>query len=231
MLLLCLCMPALSESTEASFVFRNGIQFGMTMDQVESLVQEQLNAAGLQDVSEIYRDEITTEDWGIDAYSGMIGTDMDDAKDTTGYFFGTDETKGLIEIIYIVKDLTGAAMGTSSTLPAAGEELAELDYQMIDTALTEKYGLPRESSMALSPYWQFMIENGYGYASGRYSQNLLIRISHRLVRLGGGKAVLIEHVWLDNSGTNAVSYLEISETEYEYRMKKKNIQDYLNEML
>ena len=236
-LMLCLCMPALTESMETTFIFRNGIQFGMSIDDVKEL-EDSLN----QDKYYCSAANLTTiEQTGQKCLMVLQGLGAYCTVSATAYVFSADETgqdEVLTDIYWECIDASAAAelyragnqplSGNSMVQPLFSDKTALKDYEQIEQILTPKYGHGMESDRILSGYMQDTIKE-YNIDDA----NKLV--SHRLLRTDKG-LILIEHGLVPNMTTedtsaNYVHYFLITEEEYTRRMQANAVGEYLNQML
>lgn len=234
LLLLCFCLPVCAENT---FTYQNGIQFGMTLEEVKNL--EDARNAG----NDWY---IGGQSGSLEMHNGHLYTILNSSQgnyhissETIGYIFPQNsDDSTLQEIMWLCFDLSSAASlrkldyaawqnGQVSFESVNSFERVLMDYEMIEQTLSQKYGAGTESSRLFSPYI-----NEYMETSGYLPENFDFKVMHHLVQHEENITVVEHFIWYESDKyTNVVCYFQMSMDEYDHLMQQNLIQEFLNNAL
>lgn len=233
-LLLCFCFPVCAENT---FTYQNGIQFGMTLEEVKNL--EDARNAGNDWYQSIQNSSMEMKNG--DLYTILISSQGDYyiSSEVIGYIFPQNSNDSTMqEIMWMCFDLSSAASlrnldyaafqsVQASFEPVNSYERVLMDYEMIEQTLSQKYGPGNESSKLISSYINEYIET-----SGYLPNDLDFQIMHHLVQQEEDVIVIEHFVWYEsNKYANCVCYFQMSNDEYDHLMQQNLIQEFLNNAL
>ena len=234
LLLICICLPACAEN---AFTYQNGIQFGMTLEEVKAL--EDARNAG----NDWYQNG---QNSSMEMHNGHLYTILNSSQgnyhigsEMIGYIFPKNaDDSTLQEIMWLCFDLSSAASlrkldyiawqnGQVSFEPVNSFERILMDYELIEQTLSQKYGDGIESSRILSPYISEYIET-----SGYMPENFDFMVMHHLVQHEENITVVEHFIWYESvQYANTVCYFQMTRDEYDHIMQQDLIQEFLNNAL
>lgn len=230
LLLICICLPACAEN---AFTYQNGIQFGMTLEEVKAL--EDARNAGNDWYQSGQSSSMEMHNGHLYTILNSIQGSFPNCPETTGYIFSQNSGNIVLqEIMWLCFDLTSAASlrkldytATQTFELVNTYERVLMDYELIEQTLSQKYGDGIESSLILSPYISEYIET-----SGYMPENLDFMVMHHLVQHEENITVVEHFIWYESGQyANTVCYFQMTKDEYDHRMQQNLIQDFLTNTL